>query len=33
MLTEQQLEDLCLTWFEDTGWQVVKGGDIAPDSD
>lgn len=33
MLTEQQLEDLCLTWFENTGWQVVKGGDIAPDSD
>ena len=38
MLTEQQLEDLCLTWFADTGWQVVgwqvvNGREIAPDSD
>ena len=33
MLTEQQLEDLGLTWFADTGWQVVSGLEIAPDSD
>ena len=33
MLTEQQLEDLCLTWFAETDWQVVNGIDIAPDSD
>ena len=33
MLTEQQLEDLCLTWFADTGWQVVNGLEIAPESD
>ena len=33
MLTEQQIEDHCLTWFADTGWQVVNGLEIAPDSD
>jgi type I restriction enzyme R subunit len=32
MLNEQQLEDLCLGWFQETGWRVAHGPDIAPDS-
>ncbi|MHB8116087.1 MAG: type I restriction endonuclease subunit R [Acidithiobacillus ferrivorans] len=31
MLNEQQLEDLCIGWFQETGWQFVHGPDIAPD--
>ncbi|MEY2341910.1 type I restriction endonuclease subunit R [Acidithiobacillus sp. IBUN Pt1247-S3] len=31
MLNEQQLEDLCIAWFQETGWQFVHGPDIAPD--
>ncbi|AGX88594.1 type I restriction enzyme-like protein [Candidatus Symbiobacter mobilis] len=31
MLNEQQLEDLCIVWFQETGWQFVHGPDIAPD--
>lgn len=31
MLNEQQLEDLCIAWFQETGWQFVHGSDIAPD--
>ena len=31
MMNEQQLEDLCITWFQETGWQFVRGPDIAPD--
>lgn len=33
MLNEQQLEGLCVTWFQDTGWDYRAGPDIAPDSD
>jgi len=33
MLNEQQLEDLCINWFQQIGWQFVHGPDIAPDSD
>lgn len=33
MMNEQQLEDLCIRWFQETGWQWVHGPDIAPDSD
>lgn len=33
MLTEDQLEQLCLDWFQQTGWDVVHGPDIAPDGD
>ncbi|WP_084612729.1 type I restriction endonuclease subunit R [Pseudogulbenkiania sp. MAI-1] len=33
MMNEQQLEELCLTWFQETSWQFVHGPDIAPDSD
>lgn len=32
MLNEQQLEELCLGWFQDAGWRFVHGPDIAPDS-
>jgi len=27
----QQLEDLCITWFQETGWQFVYGSAIAPE--
>ncbi|GAB6048564.1 type I restriction endonuclease subunit R [Methyloparacoccus murrellii] len=30
-MNEQQLEDLCISWFQETGWQFVHGPDIAPD--
>lgn len=30
MITEDQLEQLCLRWFEETGYEVVCGYDIAP---
>lgn len=33
MLNEQQLEDLCIDWFQQIGWEFVHGPDIAPDSD
>ena len=29
-ITEDQLEQLCLSWFEETGYEVVCGYDIAP---
>ena len=32
MMNEQQLEDLCIGWFQVTGWQFVHGPDMAPDS-
>ncbi len=31
MMNEQQLEDLCISWFQETGWQFVHGPDIAPE--
>src|SRR5262245_54398788 len=33
MMSENQLEALTLTWFQDTGWNFRQGPDIAPDSD
>jgi type I restriction enzyme R subunit len=30
-MTEAQLEELCLEWFRETGWDVLHGPDIAPD--
>ena len=33
MITENVLEGLALTWFQDTGWDYRAGPDIAPDSD
>ncbi len=32
-MNEEQLENNCLDWFRDTGWKVLCGYDIAPDSD
>lgn len=32
-MNEQQLEQLCLSWFQDSGWEFVHGPDIAPDGD
>jgi type I restriction enzyme R subunit len=32
MLNEQQLEELCLGWFQEAGWRFVPGPAIAPDS-
>lgn len=32
MLNEQQLEKLCLSWFQQVGWRFAHGPDIAPDS-
>jgi len=31
MLNEQQLEDQCIAWFQQTGWQYAHGPDIAPE--
>ncbi|MBU0594213.1 MAG: type I restriction endonuclease subunit R [Gammaproteobacteria bacterium] len=33
MITEDQLEQLALTWFQDCGWEYRHGPDIAPDGD
>ena len=32
-ITEAQLEQLCLQWFQDTGWSYAHGPDIAPEGD
>jgi type I restriction enzyme R subunit len=31
VLTEHDLEELCLGWFRETGWQTAHGPDLAPD--
>ncbi|MBI6914110.1 type I restriction endonuclease subunit R [Pseudomonas juntendi] len=31
-MNEQQLEELCLSWFQQIGWRFAHGPDIAPDS-
>lgn len=31
MITETQLEQLSLQWFQDTGWSYVNGVDLAPE--
>ena len=33
MITEDQLEQLSLDWFQDTGWEYANGVDISPDGD
>ncbi len=33
MINEQQLETLCLEWFQEAGWHFLQGPDIAPDSE
>ncbi len=32
-MNEEQLENRCLEWFRDIGWEVVYGPDIVPDGD
>ncbi len=31
MITEDQLEQLCLNWFKSIGYDYICGYDIAPD--
>lgn len=31
MITEDQLEQLAIKWFQDTGWSYVNGADLAPE--
>ena len=33
MITEDQLEQLCLDWFKAIGYDYANGYDIAPDGD
>lgn len=33
MLSEDDLEQQCLQWFAEQGWDVLHGPDIAPDGD
>lgn len=33
MITEAQLEQLCLAWFQAIGYEYVCGYDIAPDGE
>ncbi len=33
MITEDQLEQLCLEWFQSIGYDTISGYDIAPDGD
>lgn len=32
-MTEDQLEQLALTWFQDAGWEYRHGPDLAPDGE
>ena len=31
MITEDQLEQLAIQWFQDTGWDCANGADLAPE--
>ena len=31
MITEDQLEQLTIQWFQDTGWSYANGADLAPE--
>ncbi len=33
MITEDQLEQLSIQWFQDTGWNYVKGKVISPEGE
>lgn len=33
MITEDQLEQLCLEWFQSIGYDYANGYNIAPDGD
>lgn len=32
-MNETQLENLCLDWFREEGWEVLHGPDIAPETE
>ena len=32
-MTEDDLEQICIDWFKELGWDYECGYDIAPDSD
>jgi type I restriction enzyme R subunit len=31
MITEDQLEQLAIQWFQDTGWTYANGADLVPE--
>ena len=31
MISEDQLEQLAIQWFQDTGWNYANGADLAPE--
>ncbi len=31
MISEGQLEQLAIQWFQDTGWNYANGADLAPE--
>lgn len=33
MITDDQLEQLAIQWFQDTGWSYIHGNVIAPEGD
>ncbi|MGB6012038.1 MAG: type I restriction endonuclease, partial [Desulfobacterales bacterium] len=33
MITENELEKLALTWFQDAGWEYCCGPDLAPEGE
>ena len=33
MITEDQLEQLCLEWFRETGWETLHGPAVAHDGE
>ncbi len=33
MITEDQLEQLAIQWFQDTGWTYANGADLAPEGE
>lgn len=33
IITEEKLEDRCINWFQDAGWDYENGVDISPDGD
>jgi len=33
MITEDQLEQLAIQWFQDTGWNYVNGKVISPEGE
>lgn len=32
-MTEDQLEQQCLQWFAEGGWEIAHGPDLAPDGE